>query len=511
MPLHAAETVEIVVTGVEDDALKNVQKILVLPAGLVREGVVDRLWLERFSQQAEDKTRTALEPFGYYKAHIKGKGIITALFPGLVQESSGELDAELFISGTWEVPLIGGKLRLAKVGAYLPTAGIHLKDVQVAARLEKNLIRVDSFRAVSGPGQIEGTALLTMSGCRVVGCQGTISGENFQTVYLPELRIQSSPNLSFEGTSQKLTLRGELHLPELQIVGEQSHKVITPSSDVIREGRDMPAAKSSPLDLDVQVRMLLGEQVLVKVAGINAELEGAVHLSLRSLDRTNSKGEIKVVKGCYRTYGVNLEIVRGRLFFAGGPIDRPSLDFLALRTIGNIRVGVTVSGTLQKPITKLYSEPALSDVDVLAYIVLGQPLSSSGEQASLLTQAAGALLTSGQAEIMQDKIKNCLGLSTLEIQGGVEGTTSAMEYEPLQVTPPGAVQAEQQAGITETVLTVGKYLTPQLYIIYGKSLFTGSRACSGYVTIFLRSGRSKPRPVAKVALNSITIWSSSDA
>ena len=66
LPLHAAEPVEIVVSGIEGDALKNVQESLVLPAGLVREGTVDRLWLERFAKQAEDKTRTALEPFGYY-------------------------------------------------------------------------------------------------------------------------------------------------------------------------------------------------------------------------------------------------------------------------------------------------------------------------------------------------------------------------------------------------------------------------------------------------------------
>jgi len=67
-PLHAAEPVAIVVTGVEGAVLKNVKETLVLPAGLVREGTVDRLWLDRFARQAGDKTRTALEPFGYYHA-----------------------------------------------------------------------------------------------------------------------------------------------------------------------------------------------------------------------------------------------------------------------------------------------------------------------------------------------------------------------------------------------------------------------------------------------------------
>lgn len=420
----------------------------------------------------------AVNPKGPLKASLVGtvqeKGIITTLFPGLVQESSGELDADIGVSGTWEAPVIGGKLRLAKAGAYLPTAGIHLKDVQLSARLEKNLILIDSFKAVSGPGHIEGTALISLAGWRVTGYQGTIRGENFQTVHFPELHIMSTPNLSFEGAPQKLKLRGELRLPELKIVGTSSHSAVAPSSDVIREGVAVPVAKSSPLVLDVKVKVLLGEKVFVKVSGIDAQLGGAVDLSLSSLDRITSTGEIKVVKGQYRTYGVNLEIVRGRLFFAGGAINRPSLDFLALRTIGTIRAGVTVTGTLQRPVTKLYSEPSMPDVDVLAYIVLGHPLGSSGEQAGLVTQAAGALLTSSQAAVLQDKIKNRLGLSTLEIQGGVGGTTGAMGYKPLQVTPPGAIPEAQKSGITETVLTVGKYLTPQLYISYGKSLFTGN-------------------------------------
>jgi translocation and assembly module TamA len=67
---NAAEPVEIVVSGIEGDALKNVQSALVLPVGLVRDGIVDRLWLDRFAVQSNEKTRSALEPFGYYNAVV---------------------------------------------------------------------------------------------------------------------------------------------------------------------------------------------------------------------------------------------------------------------------------------------------------------------------------------------------------------------------------------------------------------------------------------------------------
>ena len=402
------------------------------------------------------------------------KGMVTALFPQMVQESFGELNVDINVGGTWEQPDISGKLKLARAGAYLPAAGIHLKDIELAARLEKDLIRIDSFRAVSGPGYLEGTALITMKGSQVTAYRGTINGENFQTVHLPELQVLVTPKLTFAGDTHKLTLRGDLLLPKVQITATQSRNVIAPSSDVILEGRQPAAAKDKLTVLDARIKVRLGEQVFVKISGIDAQLGGTMDLSFDSLDNITSAGEIRVVKGRYQTYGVNLEIVRGRLFFAGVPLDSPTLDFLALRTIGEVKAGVTVSGTPRKPVTKLYSQPAMPDVDILAYIVLGHPLGSRGEQASVMVQAAGALLTSGQAAVVQQKIKNRLGLSILEIQSGTIGSATTTAYTPLQSARAEGAAAASQTGVTETILTVGKYLTPQLYVSYGKSLFSGS-------------------------------------
>jgi translocation and assembly module TamB len=341
--------------------------------------------------------------------------------------------------------------------------------------LEKDLLRIDSFRAVSGPGHISGTAVVRIKGWQVAGYSGSINGERFQVVYLPELQILGSPRLTFEGTTEKLAIRGEMRLPELRIFGPPTRAVIMPSRDVILEGAPKRAEKTSSLALDVQVRLTLGEKVFAKMEGIDAQLGGGIDLVFQSLDKITSKGEIKVVKGRYRVYGVDLDIIRGRLFYAGGPINQPTLDILALRTVGEVRAGVTAAGILRAPLIKLYSEPAMPDVDILAYIVFGHPLgnSSSSEQAVMMAQVAGALLSKGQSVVLQEQIKNRLGLSTLELQSGGAETAGRMGYKEIPTAPAGVAPAKQAAGVSQTMLTVGKYLTPQLYFSYGRSLFTG--------------------------------------
>jgi len=268
-------------------------------------------------------------------------------------------------------------------------------------------------------------------------------------------------------------MRGEIRIPELLVSGPPARPPIAPSKDVIIEDAPLPAGKVASFALDVQVRVEIGDRVLVKAEGIDAQLGGSVDLTLRSLDNITSRGEIRVVKGRYRTYGVNLEIVKGRLFYAGGPFNRPTLNILALRTVGEVRAGVTVGGTPQQPVIKLYSEPAMPDVDILAYIVLGHPLGASTEQGALVARAAGFLLSSGQSVFLQDQIKNRLGITTLEIQTAGEAPSHMGGYKPIPVTPPGATPGKAAPGISQAMVTVGKYLTPKLYFSFGRSLFTG--------------------------------------
>jgi translocation and assembly module TamA len=69
--VRAAEPLRLEIEGVAGEVLANVQAALALPPGLVRDGTVDRRWLERFVRQVPDKVRRALEAYGYYSPAIR--------------------------------------------------------------------------------------------------------------------------------------------------------------------------------------------------------------------------------------------------------------------------------------------------------------------------------------------------------------------------------------------------------------------------------------------------------
>lgn len=382
------------------------------------------------------------------KGRFQEKGLITAVFPGLIQESSGQVEIDLAVDGTWQEPVGKGNISLSKAGAFVPSLGTRIEDLSAQGVLRGNELQIVSFRAKSGAGFLEGKGDLQFKGWQVSGYSGNLRGERFQALYLPDLRISASPSLTFQGTRERLTLRGEIRLPEVFIYG-RPEEVIRPSEDVVIV--DEPPRAPFPLALDVRVRLILGKRVLVKALGIDARLEGGVEVRVQGLerDRITARGEIHVAEGHYSSYGVRLRITRGRVLFADGPMDRPALDILALRQAGDIQAGVAITGDTRKPLANLYSRPSMPDTDILSYIVLGRPLNRAGAEADLLLAAAGALLSRAESVTLQYKVKSYLGLDTVDIQAGA-------------------------GDVTRSMVTIGKYLSPDLYISLGQGLFSNT-------------------------------------
>jgi translocation and assembly module TamB len=381
-------------------------------------------------------------------AKVREHGLLTAFFPGLILASRGELEVQAKAGGTWQNPDLGGSVRLSGAGADFPAAGIELKDVALSGTLAGDELRIASFTARSGNGRLRGSGSVRLQNWRPVAYRGALSGENFAAVQLPELQLLISPEVTMEGTPERLQVRGEIRIPELIVLGREQRGVVRESPDVIIVGAQAEAAPSFPFALDLRVQITLGERVLVKTAGVDARLVGGVEVRISAADEITANGEVQVAQGIYSTYGVQLKIERGRLLYSGGPIDQPTFDIQALRTIGEVKAGVQLGGTPRTPVVRLYSEPAMPDTDVLAYIVLGHPLGTGSGELSLLSAAAGALLSHGQSVTLQDQLKRQLGIDVIAI--------------------------EDTGDVAGSMVTIGKYLSPKLYLSFGQALFTNA-------------------------------------
>jgi len=376
------------------------------------------------------------------------KGLLTAIFPGMVQESHGQLYVHIKGDGTWEKPNLKGGLILKKAGGYLPSVGIKLDDIRAEAQWVNDQIRFTS-KIRSGPGYLEGNVVMRFKNWKLSHYEGHLMGDRFQTIRLPEFQVLTNPTLHFYGTLGKIAVKGDIHIPEFLALSPPTQGGIRPSPDVIIVDAYEVSKRKFPLDLDMQVRLILGEKVFFQSEGLDVRLIGQLTLKAQDSEKVNAEGEIRSAQGHYTAFGQKLELIRGRLIFTGGPVTNPALDGIAVRKVGEVQAGVTVTGTLQKPLVKLYSRPSMSDTDILSYIVLGQPLGKGMESAPSLIQAAGAFLSAGESVILQGKLKKIFGLDTLDI-----------------TIPPG------ESEVSRSMITIGKYLTPKLYVSLGRSLLT---------------------------------------
>lgn len=384
----------------------------------------------------------------FVKGRLRESGALSFLFPGVIQESRGEIGLDLKVDGTVTTPRLSGSLAVDKAAGRFPVAGIRVTDISMHAQMDRDRIEIKSFTARSGPGSLTGKATIALHGLSVVHYEGSLEGNKFQALFLPQMRMLTSPRIEFKGAGEKISVRGEARLPELLIYGPPRETPVQPSRDVVIVRRGKKEKTIKKFSADVEIKMVLGERVIVKAEGADAQLGGEVFLTVSSAGPITGKGEITVTKGKYKAYGVSLDITRGRLLFAGGAVENPGLDILAVKTVNEVKAGVAVTGTLNKPLVKLYSEPAMPDADVLSYMVLGHPLGQDKEQGNYLMQAAGALLSAGQSVALQDQVKQRLGLDTIDVEAG-------------------------SGKVSRSLVTIGKYLSSRLYISYGRALFTG--------------------------------------
>ena len=313
-----------------------------------------------------------------------------------------------------------------------------------------------------GDGQVSLDGAVTSGGGRVVlkassarsesgWVKGsfTAKGERFQVVNQPDAQVFVSPDVDLQLAERVATVTGRVGVPYARIeVAEVPASAIAPSSDVVFVEDTL--ATQPRLQVRTQVRVELGDSVTFSGFGLRARLAGSLAVDDERGRPTRGTGEIQIIDGKYRAFGNELRIDPGRLVFGGGALDNPGLDIRAYRglTTQNVMtgsgeiVGMKLFGTLRRPEFSVFSNPPMSQSEIMSYLVMGRPM-STGDESALASAAMLVGMQRGTGVV--DNVGKKFALDEMYFEGGSD--------------------------IKETSFVAGKYLSPKLYVSYATGLF----------------------------------------
>lgn len=363
------------------------------------------------------------------------------LFSPDIVEPTGRLDADLRLAGTRAAPIVGGEGHLQAFATELPSLGIALRDgdVRMHAQADGNARIVGRVRSGDGVLDIDGTLGWQAQDTPLVL---NVRGKDVLIAETRELRAVANPDVVVRyRAGQPLQVSGTVTVPEADIHLDRLEEGVSASPDVVVLDPVDPT-RERPNTLDLDLTLAMGDDVNIDGFGLSGTLGG--RLRVRAVPGREMRGSGALeVGGRYTAYGQRLQVTRGRLLWSNTPVGDPVLDIRAEREVGEVTAGIRVEGRASAPRATVYSNPAKSESEALAYLTLGRPLSSlTGDEARQLGTAKSALNA---------------GTGLLASQLG-----SKIGLDDAGVTESRALGSE--------VLSVGKYLSPKLYVGYGVSL-----------------------------------------
>lgn len=402
-----------------------------------------------------------------------------------IKNPNGTLHGNFLLSGTLGQPLVNADITLKQGQFSIPSLGIKFDKINLHAKNNQTkLINYDgTFQSGSGTGKLLGTLDLAQPD---FPAKLVLQGSNLQVCNLSEYKISASPDLHVNLSKNIFQITGNVVIPNADITPKTYSNTITLPSDVVFEDKPDATASLPTLNADMQINLQLGDKIRVVYDDLRTDLSGHLRVEQSPNQEMTATGELHSIKGTYKAFGQVLAIQEGRLLFTGGSVMNPGLNIRASKQIKTMEVGgsssftqntaipsssltpiytgtqastvgVQITGTFDKPIVSLFSNPAgLSQNDILSYLLFGFPQSQgSSQQKRMALSAASALNFGGKMQLdsVTSKLQNTLGLSEMNVE-------SAEIYDPHS----GKVSST-------TAFVVGKQILPDFYAHYSVGLF----------------------------------------
>jgi translocation and assembly module TamB len=349
---------------------------------------------------------------------------VSRLIP-VISDFNGAINADVRAGGVLRSPDLRGEVNWVDGSLAVPGLNLPLTEIGLTLTGSNAGDMTVTGTARSGEGLLRVSGVLDDVVSAAPSFNIRLSGDRVTLLNWEDYLLIASPDLEFAGDTSGVHVTGRVAMDEAEInVRELPEGAVTPSDDVQVVGRESEASRKTRITGAVEI--LLSEDVHLQAFGLDTNLEGQLNFIVDEGRDPRGMGELRLIGGVFKAYGQQLEIETGTMTFTGA-LDDPLINVRAVRNIenlsGKIVAGINLSGRAQEIQSTLFSDPSMSQADILSYLVIGRPLDeATAADGSNLSNSAYALGLR-QAATIVNQVGQSVGLDELSVSGSNQNTT----------------------------------------------------------------------------------------
>jgi hypothetical protein len=412
-----------------------------------------------------DTERVALRMLG--DANL---GLLQGFLRDVRASGAAELQAE--VTGAWDdlsvsgsALMINGRLRY---GA-LPHS---IEAVNGPVRFDATGVSVDGVTGRLGGGPVRFGGRVAFEGLTPSAFNVTATGYEMRIRYPEGFRSVIDADLALRGPAAQPTLSGTVDVRDAVL----ARTIDTSGTGMFgMGGAPSPVVESGdeagyPLQFDLRI----AAPSTFRIANNTTRLVSRADLTLRgTYDRPQLFGRAEIERGEVFFEGKRYTVTRGSVDFSNPTRIEPFFDIEAetrAQVPGQVyRVVFRVSGTPDRFVFDLSSDPPLSPVDILALLFGDVRDPQNAELRALRTpnQTEQDLIAARAARLLASPISANVG----------RVAEQALGVDSVQITPSlGDVSSQQSSRLTPGArLTIGKRISERLYLSYTQLLTSTQR------------------------------------
>lgn len=382
-------------------------------------------------------------------------------------------------------PELSGTLRLDNAYMRYPAYGINMRNLKFAGRLDDTRFVMDSLWMESGRGWLLADGMVQVpspDSLKIDLFSLRMRSDRFTATNGPQAELVVSSDFTMSGSQEAAQFRGRLkverglvHIDNIMtqfgmVADDPNPPLLKKALEEMREtGPDtlematfpeLPVGSAFFRNLKGEFDVEIPGNVWVRGKDMNFEIGGNIK-AIQELGQLDLFGMVDIRRGHYTLYGKRLIFEKGEIEMTGGSEINPLLDVLigysfrdSDKQLRKLTVGIT-GRALQPEIVFRLDDDRIEERDGIAYLMFGRSLDelTQGQQSSVEYNAAdiGRGLALGQLSgLLQGALQSSLGLDIVDIEGEDNWNTGSV--------------------------TIGKYLTRNLFLSYSREFSLNKRS-----------------------------------